>query len=156
MEPVNQHAALGYGVMAGAIVFILVVQVLIQIFFAWSMYKLMKVIPEEKRIVPAYLPWFIIIPFIGYIFSWIVVPFGVPNSAKAAATNGILVKKSQSLFFWGLVFMVCTVLALIPLIGPIFVLVSFILWIAYWIKVVGLRKAFERQTNGSILKPTGQ
>src|SRR6056297_2585823 len=99
----NEIGSLG---MIGIGIFSLV-WIAIQIVYLWSLYSTMKAAPEENHIFPAWFIWMMIIPFIGFIFAWIMVPFGLPKTMEATAGSNTEMKNaSKTLFGLGLAQMI--------------------------------------------------
>src|SRR3990167_8541374 len=68
---------LGVGVMT---IFMILV-----ILFCASLFCTMQSIPKESRQFPSWFVWLLIVPGVGIVFQWIMLPFGIPNSIKKAA-----------------------------------------------------------------------
>lgn len=114
---------------------------ILKIFFCWSCYKTQNQIPLSYRLAPAGLCWLILIPVIGYIFEWIMLPFILPNSIRQYKSNDPLVAaKANSLMGVGLAFVILPLLSVIPLVNISAWIAEFILWIVYWVKIVDIRK----------------
>lgn len=132
------------GIAALGIVLILfaVGMLIVNIFFAWSCYKTMKRIPEDSRTLPAWLCWLFIVPFVGYIFMWMMMPFAIPNSLKAvAAVRENILSSIRALFGLGLAYVILGLIAWIPGVNLLVFIAMLILLIIYWVKVVDVRKA---------------
>lgn len=110
----------------------------VRIFFILTLYKLCRAIPEKYLKFPAWFNWLMIIPLVGIIFEWIMLPFGIPMSLKAyQPDNAIIIKKSNLLFGLGLATAILAIFVWLPIIGLIAYLVLFII---YWVKAVEIRK----------------
>lgn len=116
---------------------------IIQLFFCWSMVKTLKRIPEQKRTVPPFLSWFILVPLLGYVFMWIMIPFALPWSIKNAAIDSKVRSCGSTLFALGLIIMILPFFMWIPLLNALIILVSLVLWIIYWVKMVQVRHQFH-------------
>lgn len=128
----------GY-IVAGAGIAILI-SVIIAIFFSWTCYRTLSCIPKEKQTVPAWVCWLMIIPLLGFIIQWIMLPFAIPNSIKQAyPDNADVMKAAKTLFGIGLAFVILATISVIPVIGLVGI-ASFILFIIYWVKVADIRK----------------
>lgn len=116
---------------------------IIFIFFCWSLYSAMKRIPVEKQVFPAWFCWMLLIPIVGYVFSWMMLPFGIPRSfERHLEDNPEAVKKSKTLFGVGLAYVIIPLLAWIPIIGILLSIATIVLWIIYWVKVVNFKKQY--------------
>lgn len=115
----------------------------IQIFYLLSLYTAMEAVPESKRVFPSWFVWLILIPVVGFVFAWIMEPFGLPNSFEAIAGDNQKMKDdSKTLFGFGLAHMILLSVSIIPVIGWITVLVSIVVWIMYWVKVVNFKNTY--------------
>lgn len=124
-----------------AVLVIAIILVLMEIFFTWSCYKTMKAVPKDEQLQPAWLCWLFLIPLAGTIFNWIMLPFAIPKSIQNAFGRKSAVKnKANGLFITGLIFCISKVLLIIPYLNLLSVIVYFISWITYWIKVKNIRK----------------
>jgi len=123
----------------GTVVFLGVL--IVNIFYSWSLFSAMKKVPEEKRVVPAWLSWFLLIPVVGIVFNWILEPFAIPNSFAAACDkNDPVVKgKISALFGLGLAHVIMMTLCIIPFLFFILGIPILIVWIIYWVKIVNFK-----------------
>lgn len=129
----------GYWGLSAIIVAILIVQIL----YLLSLYTAMESVPQPKRVFPSWFVWLMIIPMVGFIFAWIMEPFGLPNSFAAAAEGNEKMKEdSRMLFGIGLAHMILLSVSIIPVIGWVTVFVAFVLWIIYWVKVVNFKNTY--------------
>lgn len=138
-----------YGMLAFAGLFFLIGFIVFAL-FCWSIYKGLKLVPEDNLMFPRYFVWFMLIPFIGVIFFWLVLPFNVPTSfARTVQGNEKALDETRTLKRIGLTYTVCLLLPYLTFVSfiPTFIaglanLVIFIAWILYWIKVVSFRKCY--------------
>jgi len=113
----------------------------IRIFFILSLCKTMGRVPSQHHKFPRWFLWMFMIPIVGFIFSWIMIPFGVPYTLRNAADdNTELTSRAKSLFVIGLVLMITHCLLILPILNVIALPACFVLWIVYWAKVVSIRK----------------
>lgn len=118
----------------------LAIGIIINIFFSWSCFRTLSVVPREKQTIPAWVCWLMIIPFVRVIFYWILLPFAIPNALKKAfPDNTELVKATRTLFGIGLSLAILATLSFIPLISFVFI-AAFVLYIIYWVKVADIKK----------------
>ena len=145
-----------------------VVALIASILFCLTLFRTMQLVPKKKRQFPSYFVWLCLVPFVGIIFEWLMLPFGIPNSIRhTAPDNKTLVKRTKTLFGIGLaqVILITFVAAshIIPLHIPDLVYVNqaghtsisisrsawgaasvagVVLWIIYWVKVVSIKNEF--------------
>ncbi len=116
---------------------------LANIFFCASLYGAMKKVPENQRSFPAWFSWMIAVPFLHVIFSWIMLPFGIPNSFKQhCRDNQMAMAKAKSLFGLGLALVILMSLSVLPYINFGTGIATLVLYIIYWVKVVKFKKRF--------------
>ena len=116
---------------------------IINIFFSISLYKALKRVPPEKLLFPAWFAWMFYVPVAGYVFYWLVLPFGVPRSFRQALPNNPEAQsRAGTLFGLGLTFCIFLTVSLIPYALAVVGLPWLIIWIIYWAKVVKFRKMY--------------
>lgn len=136
---------------------------LINIFFILSCYKTMRYVPEEKRVFPRWFLWMWIIPLVGFVFGWMMLPFGVPHGLRnTLSTNPDAVRSANTLKGLGLACMILITLSVIThgMFGSItgvhhsvvsttgslaaapFNIGFIVIWIIYWVKVVSFRRQY--------------
>ena len=123
------------------IVLLIMVFFAIGCFFAWSMYITLDYIKPEHYLFPNWFAWMMVIPYIGLIFYWLMMPFGVPR-----AINNHLISQekpdnvSSKLYGLGLAYAILvTCLMILPLMSGIFGLAALVLLILYWRELVKVR-----------------
>lgn len=117
------------------------------IFFSWTLFQLLQRIPKENQQFPSWFVWFFLVPYVAYAFQWIMLPFGIPNALKKTfSTNEDAVKAADLLFKLGLAQVVLmTFSLLLPLqemVNQVTAVLSYILWIVYWVMVVKFRNTY--------------
>lgn len=136
--------------------YIVILFLVVYILFLYSMFTALKRVPEEKLIMPAWCSFLCVVPVLGFIFVWIMMPFAIPRSfRKVVADNAEAVKKTKIIAVIGFILALSTVigikrllelLAISPLlihyILPSALLVMIITMISYWILVVNFRKQY--------------
>jgi len=127
------------GILLGGSIFLAIF--IVNIFYCWSLFDAMRRLPKEKQLLPAWLCWLILIPIAGIVFNWIMEPFIIPKSfaANFPETDAVVQGKSRSLFGLGLAHVILMTVSIIPVIGFITGIASFIIWIIYWVKVVNFK-----------------
>lgn len=129
------------------IIIIALVIIGLAIWFSATCYTTMTKIPEPKRVFPAWLCWLMLIPVAGYIFSWIMLPFGIPKSGCAAVPNNPDMERRAKVLFWlGIAYLVLTFFAIfLHSAGiPFLSIITFVLWIIYWVMLPGFRRLLDQ------------
>src|SRR3989339_335463 len=117
--------------------------ILVRVLFSWSVFKTAKRIPQEHHLFPAWFCWLMIIPIIGIVFDWMMLPFGVPWSAKKYFEDNEQAKQAANVLFGiGLAYAICISTVFIPILNFITGIGTIVLWIIYWVKIVNFRKEF--------------
>lgn len=136
MHEIDSLGAVGIGAFA-------LLWIIVQVWYLWSLYSTMKAAPEKHHTFPAWFVWMMIIPFVGFIFAWIMVPFGLPKTMEAASGSNTEMKNaSKTLFGIGLAQMILFTLCFIPVINIFTGIAGIILWIIYWVKVVSFKNTY--------------
>lgn len=136
----TQHLSTGetIGVIVIAIIFFIIF-----VLFCWSLYSALSRVPEDKQVFPAWFCWLLIIPLVGYVFSWLMLPFGIPRSFENyLSDNPAAVKKAKTLFGIGLAYVIIPLVAWIPIVGIPFSIAALVLWIIYWVKIVKFKNEY--------------
>ena len=128
---------------------IILISIIVYALFCLSIYKGLKLVPDDKLLFPRFLVWLMLIPGIGVIFFWLVLPFNVPTSfSRTVPENGRAQKDAVTLKGLGLAYAIMPLLAYSVFFGmPAFVgslanLAILPIWIIYWVKVVAFRKSY--------------
>jgi len=136
MNELNSFEVAGIGIFA-------LVWIVVQVLYLLSLYNTMKAAPEKHHMFPAWFVWMMIIPVVGFIFAWIMVPFGVPKTMEAASgTNQEMKNASKTLFGLGLAQMILFTLIFIPIVNFFTGIAGFVLWIIYWVKIVSFKNDY--------------
>ena len=112
-------------------------------FFAYSIYKTAKLIPREHHRLPIWLLWFFLIPVVNLVFQIFILVFDIPRGLKRTYENNIVVSTmATSLFSIGIVFSVLVALGWWcgGFTSLVFSLINLILMSIYWVKVVKVRR----------------
>lgn len=138
MDPQNMAYA---GSVFGS--FFVLAGIVADIWFIASMYGAMKRIPEASRRFPAWFVWMQLIPLVGLVFAWIMIPFGVPGTLEAYfAGHAEAKQKAKTLFVVGLVAVIALTFALIPGIGFLGMLVYLVCFIVYWANLASFKRKY--------------
>jgi hypothetical protein len=118
------------------IIMAILIKPIVNIFFAWTCYNTLKIVPRDKQELPGFLCWFFVIPIAGYIFQWIMLPFAIPKTLKNFHPNDkLLCKQAKFLFITGLIYLILELGFFIPGIS----FLAIIPFIMYWVKVKKVR-----------------
>ena len=113
------------------------------IFFSWSMYSAAKLIPEDKQVFPAWMCWLMLVPVLGYIFAWLMMPFGIPRSFENYVVNNPQAyKDTREIFGLGLAFVILVFFGVIPILGFFAYAAAIVLLIVYWVKVKRFKETY--------------
>lgn len=111
--------------------------------FAYSIYKTAKLIPKANHRFPIWLLWFFLIPIVNLIFQVMILVFDIPQSLKRTYRDNLSVTTTAtSLFSLGIVFTVLVIVGWYKggLISLVFSFINLILISIYWVKVVNVRR----------------
>ncbi len=113
------------------------------ILYLLSLFKAAKRVPQEHQVFPAWFVWMMLIPVAGYVFNWLMLPFGIPKSfEKYLSGNEQAVRDAKTLFGLGLTMVIIPLLLWIPFVNIVLGIGAFAVWIIYWVKVVSFRKKY--------------
>lgn len=125
---------------------ILVAMFLITLYFCFTLYRILERIPKEKHQFPSWFVWLFLLPWIGLIFQWIMLPFGIPNTLKNHfPDNETVVTKTNTLFKLGLAQVILMTAGFVVVRTPgeiIIGIAGIICWIFYWILIVRFRNQY--------------
>lgn len=122
---------------------IIALYLLITIAFNYHVYQCLANIPPEDKVFPAWFAWLNLLPFLGYIFMWMTLPFGVGSALQKNADPNIK-NKGSTLFGLGLALVILPLYWFIPLINIFIVITSIILFIIYWVKIRQVNQLLKR------------
>ncbi|OGT33895.1 MAG: hypothetical protein A3C44_02535 [Gammaproteobacteria bacterium RIFCSPHIGHO2_02_FULL_39_13] len=118
----------------------------VMIFFCWTLYQLLESVPKKNHLVPSWLVWLILVPWIQVVFEWIMLPFAIPSALrKTFPDNEAAQKAIDTLFNVGLAqVIVLTFSFLLPIryIDQLLAVAGLVLWIIYWVKIVKFKKTY--------------
>lgn len=139
------YTAVGLGVS----ILISIIFLIINILFILSLCKTLALIPEDKYTFPRWFCWMMLIPVVGFVFMWMMLPFGIPSAIKEnEPDNQQAVTAANGIFGLGLAYVVMlTVSLFIPLLFIFLGIGIFVVWIIYWVKVVKVRQYINSPTS---------
>lgn len=136
----------GYGI--GFSLFFLILFLIPAIFFLLTLQNTLKAISVENRRMPPGNVWLLFIPLFNIIWQFIVVDKIAQSIAAECARLNIPVTDSKPTYGIGLAWNICNFLTIIPIIGGLASLVTFII---YWVKVSEYKKLIQANQNNFIL-----
>lgn len=132
-------------------VLVLLAATVAKIFYCNVLYGIMQHVPKDKHQFPAWLTWLFLIPWIGFIFEWIILPFGIPNTFKKAfANNQDAIFSANTLFKLGLAQMILLMFGIFVRFRPynqIAIVISLLLWAAYWVLIVKFKNTYLKSQS---------
>ena len=112
--------------------------------FCWNLYTILGKLPKENQKFPRWFVWLFLVPWIGFVFQWIMIPFGIPNAIrKTFPTNQEIINEENVLFQVGLANIIFTTFGIFFAISPInqiAAVAGIALWAAYWILIIRFKK----------------
>tara|TARA_R110000868_G_scaffold8205_3_gene42475 strand:+ start:68891 stop:69304 length:414 start_codon:yes stop_codon:yes gene_type:complete len=131
-------------------IFILLGVLVVNIFFCSSLSKTLALIPKRSHVFPSWFAWLILIPVLGLVFEWMMLPFGIPNAIKHhLPQNSAALRSANKLFAIGLAYVIIvTLAAFFGKMGFFIGIVALILFILYWLEVVNARQCLGQLSAG--------
>lgn len=119
---------------------------IITAFYCWSLFRVIQRVPKDKHQFPSWFIWLFLIPYVGFVFQWIMLPFGIPNTFKNLLSNNAdATKAAELLFKIGLGQVIFTTFSFfLPLypVNQIAGVLGLILWILYWVKIISFKNKY--------------
>ncbi len=116
---------------------------IVMIFFCLSMYGAMNRVPADKQKFPGWLVWLFLLPLVGIVMQWIMLPFGIPDSFKnVVGDNKDALGQIKTIHGIGLAVVILMTMSFIPVLNVFAAIPTIVLWIIYWVKVVGFKNQF--------------
>ncbi|OGT46620.1 MAG: hypothetical protein A3E82_09735 [Gammaproteobacteria bacterium RIFCSPHIGHO2_12_FULL_38_11] len=126
--------------------FFFVMMIIITFFYCLTLVNVMKLIPPDKHKLPIWLVWFFLIPVIGLIFQWVIMPFEIPATLKRNFSDNKNAHDDANLLFKiGLaqvIFATSAILISIPPFNDTFALLELLTLILYWMKIVKFKRTY--------------
>ena len=131
---------------------LIVISIIVNVFFAISVYKTSVLIPKEHHSFPIWFCWLFIIPVFGIIFKWMILPFDLPQALQKYLPNNEKVSRSAGkLFAIGIAYVILIsisffawadfFLLFLLFFFKIFIFFAYIiLLIIYWLEIIEIRK----------------
>lgn len=114
--------------------------------YCFTLNKVLKKLPEENQSFPRWFVWLILIPWLGLVFQFIMLPFGIPNAIKKTfANNQEAIEQADILFKVGLAQVTLTFLGIIITAHPINQIIAVFglgVWITYWVIIAKFDKRY--------------
>ena len=115
-------------------------------FYCLTLYRTLQATSKNLHQFPAWFVWLFLIPYVGLVFQWMMLPFGIPNTLKKAVNNRQdAVRDTTILLRLGLGQVIITTLGLfirIPEAMYPLAALELILWIWYWVKILSFKKQY--------------
>lgn len=110
------------------------------VFFLVTLQNTLKIIsPENRKMSPRDI-WFILVPFLGMVWQFIVVRRIADSIMEECIKLNIDVKEKMPTYIIGLIYCISSVILLIPFTKTIGAFAALVTWIMYWIKVNQYKK----------------
>ena len=104
---------------------------------------------ENRKILPGQV-WFILIPFFGFIWQFLVVSRIADSLKEEFASRSIPVNERQPGIVIGNAYCVLICAGLIPVLGILFFLIGIICWIIYWVRIIDYKNLLIRNSRSKI------
>lgn len=117
------------------------------IFYLLTVQNTFKQISAENRKMEPAEVWLGIIPFFGYIWSFVIVTRLADSLKPEFAKKGIEDAEDRPGYAIGIAYCVLFAATLLPFFGIIAGFAGFVCWIVYWVKVDSYRKKLEGNWN---------
>lgn len=130
---------------------------LITLFYCWILFQILQRVPKENQQFPSWFVWLFVIPWLGFVFQWLMLPYGIPNALKKTyANNQDAVNAAETLFKIGLGQVILTTLGIltpINVLNQILAIAGIVLWILYWVKIVKFRNTYMTMAPAVVTSP---
>jgi hypothetical protein len=136
----GEEAAIFAGVMLLVIIVSAIIGFAISVLFTWLMWDSYKVVPQQFQKIPAGLVWLCLIPCLGGLLM-MVLSILIPLSFKDAFAARGRSDFGDCGMLLGILWIVGSVLGIIPFIGALFVLAGFVCMIIFLVKLRQMKAA---------------
>jgi len=137
-----------YGYSIGFSLFFLVLFLIPGIFFLLTLQNTLKAISDENRRMPPANVWLLFIPLFNIVWQFIVVDKISQSIAAECARLNLPVKEDKPTYGIGLAWNICNCISIIPIVGGLAALITFII---YWVKVAEYKKLIKSNQNNFLL-----
>ena len=137
-----------YGYSIGFSLFFLVLFLIPGIFFLLTLQNTLKAISDENRRMPPANVWLLFIPLFNIVWQFIVVDKIAQSIAAECARLNLPVKEDKPTYGIGLAWNICNCISIIPIVGGLAALITFII---YWVKVAEYKKLIKSNQNNFLL-----
>ena len=118
------------------------------IFFLLTLQNTLKAISEENRKMPPANVWLMFIPLFNIVWQFIMVDRIAQSIGAECSRLNIPVKENKPTYGIGLAWNICNFLTIIPFIGGLASLVTFII---YWVKVSEFKNLIKANQHNFML-----
>lgn len=137
-----------YGYSIGLSLFFLGLFLIPVIFFLLTLQNTLKAISEENRKMPPGNVWLLFIPLFNIVWQFIVVDKIAQSIGAECSRLKIPVRENKPTYGIGLAWNICNCFTIIPVIGGLAALVTFII---YWVKVAEFKNLINTNQNNYML-----
>jgi hypothetical protein len=131
-----------------SIIVFFVIAIIPVVFFLLTLQNTLKAISGENRRMPPANVWLLFIPIFNIVWQFIVVDKIAQSIGAECARLNIPVSQSKPTYGIGLAWNICNCVSIIPIIGGLAALVTFII---YWVKVAEYKRLIEANQNNFTL-----
>ena len=122
---------------------------LTSVYFCWILYNTLNCVPKSLHVFPSWFVWLFLVPWVGLIFQWIMLPFGIPKTLeKNFPRNEMVATKTNTLFKIGLAQVILMTASFFAIHSPaeaIIGIAGVACWVSYWILIVRFKKQFLQE-----------
>ena len=122
--------------------------------FCWNLFTILGMLPRENQKFPRWFVWLFLIPWIGFVFQWMMLPFGIPDSfRKTFPVNQEAINDANMLFKVGLAEVIFTSFGILFHISPLNQIadsLGLVLWVVYWVLIFKFRNKYLMPSKSSV------
>ncbi len=121
--------------------------IIANVFFILSFYQTAQRIPKEFHIFSIWFSWLFIIPLLGIVFKWMMLPFALPQALREYQPENAKVQQSANkLFNIGIAYVIALSFSLFFSMMAFFIVIAtIILLVIYWVEIIKVRKRLPSQ-----------
>ena len=135
---------------AGFLVLFFLASLIAYLFFLGSLHGALKTVNEDRRAMQPGMVWINLIPFVNLVWLFFTVVY-IGRSLYAEAVSLGMSERGDGLKSIGLAYAILTVGSVIPWIGMFIAIPLLVVWIVYWVKVVGYKNRLKSlQSSGRV------